>query len=110
MSSFDKDKVKLAALNYAEQNKIVNQKSIQAFVAGFNLRDNSDCDTELSIVYNKLKGNHDKWKDDCMYGDLRGHAYSSRESQGSEALEIANKVQELRGLIKIFNKKFDTKY
>lgn len=52
---YNKDQVKLKALEYAEKNKIVNQKSINAFIAGFNFRDSHNSIPTLIIYLMYLK-------------------------------------------------------
>ncbi|MDV3661663.1 hypothetical protein CMU70_14505 [Elizabethkingia anophelis] len=110
MSAFDKDKVKLAALEYAEKNKIVNQKTINAFIDGFKLRDSHSSDNVLSYLISVFKDNHDSAKDDAGYGDLRGESYNNRIQQGFEALEISNQLTEIYSKIKQFNLKYKHKY
>ncbi|MVW92415.1 hypothetical protein FCL53_10605 [Elizabethkingia meningoseptica] len=110
MSAFDKDKLKLAALEYAEKNKIVNQKTINAFIDGFKLRDSHSSDNVLSYLISVFKDNHDSAKDDAGYGDLRGESYNNRIQQGFEALEISNQLTEIYSKIKSFNLKYEHKY
>jgi len=65
MSIFSKDKVKLQALEYAEKNKIVNQKSINAYIDGFNMRDNAESEINLKSVEKVFQSNYDSCEDDC---------------------------------------------
>ncbi|WP_454060132.1 hypothetical protein [Elizabethkingia ursingii] len=110
MSVFDKDKVKLAALEYAEKNKIVNQKTINAFIDGFKFRNSHDSDNVLLYLIKVFRDNHDSAKDDAGYGDLRGESYNNRIQEGYEALEISNQLIEIRNKIKSFNLKNGHKY
>ncbi|HFK5582152.1 TPA: hypothetical protein ACG0AV_002082 [Elizabethkingia anophelis] len=110
MSAFDKDKVKLAALEYAEKNKIVNQKTINAFIDGFKLRDSHDSDSVLLYLIKVFRNNNESAKDDAGYGDLRGESYNNRIQEGHEALEISTQLTEIRNKIKSFNLKYTHKY
>lgn len=110
MSIFDKDKIKLQALNYAEKNKIVNQKSIDAYIAGFYMRDNSDSEINLKSVEDIFQRNYNDWEADCGYSDLRNQDYQQRKSEGYEALEIAKDIRSIIEKIKNFNSKNKRKY
>lgn len=110
MEAFDIDKLRIAALNYAEKNKIVNQKTIQAFIDGFKLRDSKDSDNVLTYLERVFKSNFDSADSDIGYGDMRGDSASNRKKEGYEALEISKQVSELKIKIQNFNKKFKHKY
>jgi len=110
MSIFDKDKIKLQALNYAEKNRIVNQKSIDAYIAGFYMRDNSESEINLKSVEDVFQRNYNDWETDCGYSDLRNKDYQQRKSEGYEALEIAKDIRSIIEKIKKFNSKNQRKY
>lgn len=110
MSLFDRDKIKLQALNYAEKHKIVNQKSIDAYIAGFNMRDNAESDINLKSVEKIFQNNYDSWENDCGYCDLRNEDYQQRKTEGYEALEIAKDIRNILDKIKKFNSKNKRKY
>lgn len=110
MSLFDKDKIKLQALSYAEKNKIVNQKSIEAYIAGFTMRDKADSEINLKSVEEHFQSNYDSWETDCGYCDLRNQDYQQRKSEGYEALEIAKDIRNIIEKIKKFNSKNQRKY
>lgn len=110
MSVYDMDKVKLKALEYAEKNKIVNQKTINAFIDGFRFRDAHDSDNVLSYLTKQFQRNYDSWENDCGYGDYRGEMYTQRKTEGYEALELAKEIDTLKQKIKEFNKKYRHSY
>ena len=110
MSLFDKSKVKLQALEYAERNKIVNQKSIDAYVAGFNVRDSANAEINLKSVQDIFQKNYDNWETDCGYCDLRNDQYQARKLQGYEAKQISDALKDIIQKIKAFNKKNGTTY
>lgn len=107
---YNKDQVKLKALEYAEKNKIVNQKSINAFIAGFNFRDSHNSIPTLNYLSNVFKNNFNSWEDDCGYGDYRGEMFNRRREQGLEALSISKEIDILKNRIETFNKKYKTEY
>lgn len=110
MSIFSKDKVKLQALEYAEKNKIVNQKSINAYIDGFNMRDNSEAEINLKSVEKVFQSNYDSWEDECGYSAITGSQYNLRKLEGYEALQIAESIRKLISDIKDFNKKYKKHY
>lgn len=107
---YDKNQVKLKALEYAERNKIVNQKSINAFIAGFNFRDSHNSIPTLNYLSSVFKNNFDSWEADCGYGDYRGEMFKRRQKEGLEALEIQKQIDDLKSKIEIFNKTYKTEY
>lgn len=110
MSLFDKQKVKLQALEYAEKHKIVNQKSIDAYIAGFNMRDLADSEINLKSVEDIFRRNYESWETDCGYSDLRNDQYQARKLEGHEAKQIADALKDLVQKVKQFNSKNQRKY
>lgn len=110
MSQFDINKVRLAALDYAEKNKIVNEKSIRAFVDGFKFRDKADAVMNLEGIKHTFDINAQSKESDALHDGLTGDQYSNRMLQGAEAQSISNDIQSLIVKIKKFNAKFDKKY
>ena len=110
METFDIDKLRIAALNYAEKNKIVNQKTITAFIDGFKLLDSKDSDNVLTYLEKVFKSNFDSTDSDIGYSDMRGEMVMKRKQEGLEALELSKEVKELRLKIKNFNTKYNKKY
>ena len=104
------DRIKLQALNYAEKNKIVNQKTIQAYVDGFKFRDNADADLNLMDIEKQFKNNFDSWERDCSMGGLSSDGYGKRKSEGHDARQISEDLKRLRDKIAEFNKENNRKY
>ena len=101
------DALKLQALKYAESKKIVNQRSIDAYIAGYRLRHSATKIMELEKMINDYKQNHDSAQDDCGYGDLRGESFNRRISEGSDALKLSQDLEVVKGRILEFNKKYN---
>ena len=99
--------LKLQALKYAESKKIVNIKTIEAYIAGYRLRHSATYIMELEKIIKEYKQNHDSAQDDCGYGDLRGESFNRRISEGSDALKLSQDLEVIKGRILQFNKKYN---
>ncbi|MDC8024896.1 hypothetical protein NBY09_01710 [Elizabethkingia anophelis] len=81
------DKLKLQALDYAERHKIVNSKSIKAFVDGYRANDNETSFQDM-LQYIVSKWDHTKEHIETEYqADL---AYSGQEISESNRNELYN--------------------
>lgn len=101
------DALKLQALKYAESKKIVNLKTIEAYIAGYKLRHSATHVMELEKMIKEYKANHDRAEDDCDYGDFRGEQFNRRIAEGSDALRLSRDLEDIKGRILEFNKEYN---
>lgn len=84
------NELRLEALNYAEKNKIVNSKSIQAFFDGYRTNDNETSFKDM-LKYIIDKWNHSK---EYIESDYQTYlAYGGYESGESRRNELYNQKQ-----------------
>ncbi|MDV3555207.1 hypothetical protein [Elizabethkingia anophelis] len=81
------DKLKLQALDYAERHKIVNSKSIKAFVDGYRANDNETSFQEM-LQYIVSKWDHTKEHIETEYQTYL--AYSGQELAENNRNELYN--------------------
>jgi len=96
----NKDIVRLQALDYAEKNKIVNQKSINAYVDGFYARHNLKFKEQVEILL-EYSNQQDRLSD-AGHADARGENYNKYRLCDDYWKDIQNK---LTNILKLTNDK-----
>lgn len=93
------DRVKLDALEYAEKNKIVNQKSIQAYIAGYN-----SCKAEHTAqeMVNRLYDMYYRTKEDIYSQYQMDEAYSGYDRAKDIKLKLTKEKEFAVKLKEIF--------
>lgn len=92
-----KDKVRLEALDYAEKNKIVNQKTIQAYIDGYYSRNNLSFEEQIGLLLS-YANSVDRLKD-AGYSDARGAWYNEYRKCDVYWKEIQEKLKRIKEIV-----------